>query len=129
VKGDPRAALDAYFSAIAALDPDRISAAFAEDGEIEDPVGSEVCRGRSDIARYWANGLCRGVSSLGITVVCALPAGTSIAAHWRMEAVSRSGTPASAEGIDVLDIGPDGLIRRAEGYWDQAGFRSRLTGG
>jgi hypothetical protein len=63
-----------------------------------------------------------------IEVVSALPAGGSIAVHWRMNARGASGHRASVEGIDVLQVRTDGLIIRAEGYWDQHGFRRALTG-
>ncbi|MCU1615369.1 MAG: ketosteroid isomerase-like protein [Frankiales bacterium] len=121
-------ALTAYFEALAALDAHRIAAVFAEDGEIEDPVGTGVRRGREQITDYFAQGLCRGAASVEIEVVSALPAGGSIAAHWRMNARGKSGHDAKAEGIDVLQVGTDGLIIRAEGYWDQHGFRSALSG-
>jgi hypothetical protein len=45
-----------------------------------------------------------------------------------MNARGKSGHDATAEGIDVLQVGADGLIIRAEGYWDQQGFRRALSG-
>jgi steroid delta-isomerase len=121
-------ALAAYFAALAALDPKQIAAAFAHDGEIEDPVGTGVRRGREQVAEYFAHGLCRGAASVEIEVVTALPAGGSIAAHWRMTAQGKSGHEAEAQGIDVLQVGPEGLIVRAKGYWDQQSFRKALSG-
>jgi hypothetical protein len=41
-----RNVLDSYFKAIAARDPSRLALVFAEDGEIEDPVGTPVRKGR-----------------------------------------------------------------------------------
>jgi hypothetical protein len=55
-----------------------------------------------------------------------LPAGRSVAGHWQMSARTRSGVLARAEGIDVLQRDPSGLIHRAEGYWDQMAFRAAL---
>ena len=46
-----------------------------------------------------------------------------------MTARSGAGVVARAEGIDVLDLDEAGLIRRAEGYWDQAAFRNALIHG
>jgi steroid delta-isomerase len=117
-----------YFAALAALDPKQIAAVFAEDGEIEDPIGTGVRRGREQIAEYFAQGLCWGAARIGIEVVTALAAGGSIAAHWRMTAQGKGGHEAEAEGIDVLQVGTDGLIVRAEGYWDQPSFRKALGG-
>lgn len=55
-----------------------------------------------------------------------MPAGGSIAAHWRMTARTIAGEMATAEGIDVLHVEEGGLISRAEAYWDQAAFRDAL---
>ena len=121
-------ALTDYFEALASLDPGRIAGAFAEDGEIEDPVGSPVQRGRDAIAEYFAGGMCAGASAVEIEIVSALPSGDAIAAHWRMTAYSKHGHTVEAEGIDVLVVDAGGLIRRAEGYWDRAAFRAALSG-
>jgi steroid delta-isomerase len=120
--------LATYFAALTALDPKQIAAVFAEDGEIEDPIGTGVRRGREQAAEYFAQGLCRGAARIEIEVVTALAAGGSIAAHWRMSAQGKSGHETEVEGIDVLQVGADGLIVRAEGYWDQQSFRKALSG-
>lgn len=120
-------ALGGYLAAIAALDADGIAACFASDGELEDPRGSSVRRGRQEITDYWAGGLCRLATKVEIEVIAALPAGGSIAAHWQMTARSITGALATAEGIDLLHVGEGGLISRAEGYWDQAAFRDALS--
>jgi ketosteroid isomerase-like protein len=122
-----RKALDRYFDALRSLDPERIADRFSEDGEIEDPVGSRVCRGRPGIAAYFAGGMCAGASAVEIEIVTALPSGDAIAAHWRMTAESKEGHRVDAEGIDVLVIAGQGLIQRAEGYWDRDGFRAAIA--
>ena len=122
------AVLRAYFDALTALDPARIASVFAEDGEIEDPVGTGVRRGRAEVAAYFAGGLCATAQSVRIEIVSALAAGDSIAAHWRMTAHARGGRTADAEGIDVLQINGQGHILRAEGFWDQQAFRAALAG-
>ena len=120
--------LRAYFDALTKLDPDGIAKLFAEHGEIEDPVGPSVGRGRPAVAEYWRSGLCAVADRVEIEILAALPAGGSIAAHWRMTAYTRSGHVADAEGIDVLRVNDDGQITRAEGYWDQQAFRRALAG-
>jgi steroid delta-isomerase len=123
-----RRALNQYFDALRSLDPQLIAQAFAADGEIEDPIGSPVRIGRQEIADYFAGGMCAAASSVEIENISAFPAGSSIAAHWRMTAHSKKGHHVEAEGIDVLDVDDRGLIRRAEGYWDLHGFRAALAG-
>lgn len=122
-----RKTLDAYFAAIAARDPQRIAAVFAEDGEIEDPVGGPVRRGRKDVAAMFAAGVAALASHVEIKVLAALPGGNSIAAHWAMTARGKAGREVAAEGIDVLQVDAAGLITRAEGYWDAAAFRQTLA--
>jgi steroid Delta-isomerase len=123
---DGRRTLDAYFAAIASLEPARIAACFRSDGEMEDPIGSPIRNGHDEIQEYWSGGLCAVAAAVEIEVVAAFPAGKSIAGHWQMTARSRGGAIARAEGIDVLRLDGAGLIRRAEGYWDQAAFRDAL---
>lgn len=120
--------LRGYFDALASLDPERIAGLFSEIGEIEDPVGTPVWRGRPAIADYWRRGLCAVASNVDIEILIALPAGTSIAVRWRMTAQAHDGRTAEAEGIDVLQFDDHGLIIRAEGYWDQQGFRRAIAG-
>lgn len=124
----PGRALDRYFAAIAARDPREIAACFRPDGELEDPLGSPVRYGRDDIREYWRQGLCAVTETVEIQVLAALSCGGSVAGHWRMTARAAGGTIAEAEGIDVLRLDDEGLIRRAEGYWDQAAFRAALSG-
>jgi steroid Delta-isomerase len=119
--------LERYFAAIASLAPDRIAACFRGDGELEDPIGTRVRRGRDEICEYWAQGLCAVAVAVDIEILVALPAGRSVAGHWRMSARSRGGAVARAEGIDVLRIDEAGLISRAEGYWNRTAFRDALV--
>ena len=123
---DGRQVLDRYFAALAALEPATIAACFRPDGELEDPIGTPVRNGRDEIREYWARGLCAVAADIDIDILIVLPASYSVAAHWRMTARSHGGLVATAEGIDVLRFDEGGLIRRAEGYWDQAGFRNAL---
>ncbi len=121
-------ALKAYFAGLSALDPEMISAAFTEDGELEDPVGSTVRKGRTEIAKYFSKGLCSVSRTLEIAPVKIHPAGNSLAVQWRMSVESLAGKKAEAEGIDVLTLAEDGLIGRIEGYWDQRAFLKAFMG-
>ena len=119
--------LDSYFEAIAARDPSRIALVFAENGEIEDPVDTPVRKGRDAVAGLFASGAALLASAVEINVLAALPSGNCIAAHWTMTARSKAGHEVRAEGIDVLEVNPQGLIVRAEGYWNAAAFREALA--
>jgi steroid delta-isomerase len=122
-----RATLENYFAAIASRDPQRIASLFAEDGEIEDPVGSPVRHGRAGVAEMFASGVAALATYVEIRLVAALPSGGSIAAHWTMTALGKAGQETTAEGIDVLAVNSLGLIVRAEGYWKALAFRQVLA--
>ena len=122
-----RNTLDTYFRAIAARDPERIASVFAKDGEIGDPVGSPVRHGRNEVARLFASGVATHASHAETQVLAALPSGNCIAAHWTMTARGKAGHMVEAEGIDILQVNANGLIVRAEGYWDAAAFRQALA--
>jgi steroid Delta-isomerase len=122
-----RAAVEAYFAAIAARDPQRIALAFAEDCEIEDPVGTPVRHGREAVAALFASGVATLATDVKIHTIAAFPSGNSIAAHWTMTARGKGGREFEASGIDVLLVDEGGLILRAQGYWNAAAFRNALA--
>ena len=119
--------LAAYFDAIAAMDPPRIASLFADNGEIEDPVGTEVAVGREAVQAYFARGLGSLRACVVIEVRGVFPSGDSIAAHWSMTAHGRDGREVRADGIDVIRVSAQGEIRRAEGYWNAAAFRHAMA--
>jgi steroid Delta-isomerase len=123
-----RKALDAHIAALSAIDPQRIAASYADDGQIEDPVGTGVHRGRATVEAYFSRGLGSLASHVEIQVLTALPSGDSIAAHWTMKAHGKAGREVEAEGIDVLQMDAHGKIIRSEGYWNAAAFRQALAG-
>jgi steroid delta-isomerase len=122
-------AMHRFFDAIAAVAPSRIAATFAEDGEIEDPVGSPAVRGRAAIETSFTNGFATRIASAEIHVIAAFTTGSSVAAHWRMRARGVSGREAEVEGIDVIHVDASGLIMRVEGYWDPAPFLAAVSSG
>ena len=121
-----RNVLDSYFKAIAARDPSRLALVFAEDGEIEDPVGTPVHKGRDTLAGLFASGMALA-SDAEINVLAAFPSGNCIAAHWTTTVRTKAGREAKAEGIDVLEVNEQGLIVRMKGYWNAAAFREALA--
>ena len=48
-----RQAVEGYFKAFDALDPDAVIALYAEDCTVEDPVGSPVIRGRAAVLDFY----------------------------------------------------------------------------
>jgi steroid Delta-isomerase len=119
--------VDAFFRAIESVDAHRIAALFAEDATLEDPIGTEVIRGRENIQASFANGLAQLIRSAEITTVFAAESAGRVAAHWRMTARAADDTEVCAEGIDIITVSVDGLIERVEGYWDANSFVAALS--
>jgi hypothetical protein len=44
-----------------------------------------------------------------------------------MSARGKAGREVKADGVDVLQVDADGLIVRAEGYWNAVAFRQALA--
>ena len=70
-----RAAVDTYFAAIAARDPERIATVFAEECEIEDPVGTPIRYGRPAVAALFASGVFVLATHVEIRTLAALASG------------------------------------------------------
>jgi steroid delta-isomerase len=122
--------VDAFVRAIESVDAHRIAALFAEDATLEDPVGTEMIRGRANIQASFANGLAQLVRSAEITTVFAAESAGRVAAHWTMTARAADHidhVEVCAEGIDIITVGVDGLIKRVEGYWDARSFVAALS--
>ena len=122
-----RNTLDAYFGAIAAIDPSRIAALFAEDGEIEHPLGTEMHRGRAAVAQYFSvlEPIVAHIEIQRPSPRCRVAGASRRTGRCRR---GKNGREVEAEGIDVLQVNEQGQIVRAEGYWNLAGFVQALAG-
>lgn len=107
----------AYFAAIGQAEVSELTALFAADVHLEDPVGTPVLRGHEGIARF-LKGLSRAWAEIRMspTLVCAR--GTSAAVAWHAVGRSATNTVIEFDGIDVVTVDDAGLITRIEGYWD-----------
>src|SRR5262249_5705732 len=85
-----------------------------------------VRKGRDTLAGLFASGMALA-SDVEVNVLAAFPSGNCIAAHWTTTVRTKAGQEAKAEGIDVLEVNVQGLIVRAEGYWNAAAFREALA--
>ena len=117
-----RILVDRYVQAMSEGDEDAYVALFADDGTLEDPVGSPVRKGHDDIRAFW--GEVHALSS-DITLVLTGPvrvAGSELA--FPMEAVTQVGdTTMVVDIIDVFRVTDDGRIAAMRAYWDPAEVR------
>ena len=106
-----------YFEALGADDGEAFAALFSEDVHFEDPVGGTVLTGRDGVMKFH-RGVARAWESLDMQAEDVFVRGSRAAVYWDAEGRSRSGKDIDFDGINVLVLDDDGLIRRMEGYWD-----------
>lgn len=118
--------IHAYTAAINALDAEAFANCFAEECELNDPVGAPPARGREG-ARAFFNAFAPLLSRMNIRAGRIFLNGDKAAFSWVMEAEGRGGQFATAEGIDVFEFDANGKIARSYGYWNPGPFVAALT--
>jgi steroid delta-isomerase len=107
-----RSILQRYVELVSAGDYEAITALYASDATVEDPVGSQPRRGREEIRDLYRNAAGKVRLELQGNVRVA---GTSAAAPM-------IGRPAGMEGmiveiVDVMTFNEEGLITSMQAYW------------
>ncbi|MFI1913620.1 nuclear transport factor 2 family protein [Nocardia sp. NPDC020380] len=120
------AAVLQFFRASQSGDAESWAAAFAEDGVFHDPVGKPPILGRKAIREFIASVLPNFSPFLGLTPHQAHTVGRSVAVSWSGAAVSVTGVPVNWSGINVYELGADGLIVEAKAYFNQEIFQAQL---
>ncbi len=107
-------ALQAYVDGLNARDADAVIALFADEAEIEDPVGTAVKRG-SEI-EAWFRGAVRAEAQLELVAPIRASHGKSAAMAFTVTSVRRDGRYLT-NSLDVAHFDERGKIVRLEGYW------------
>jgi steroid delta-isomerase len=117
-----RATIDRYVAAFGNGDKDGYLSLFSPDATVEDPVGSDVCRGPVEIAGFWD-----GVRNLTPTIHLQLVGSPRVAggaAAFAMQALPELGdTKMVVDIIDVMTFDDDGRITSLQAFWDMAEMR------
>ncbi|MEV4380078.1 nuclear transport factor 2 family protein [Streptosporangium sp. NPDC049644] len=102
-----------YLDAVANGTADDIASCYAEDGTLEDPVGSEPRRGRAAIREFYSalEGARRDTELLTVRI-----AGDSAAFHFRVRTELGDRT-FDIEPIDVMTFDEDQRITGMRAYW------------
>lgn len=108
-----------YLSTFSAGDREGWLDLFAPDATLEDPVGSDVCKGREEIGAFWDRS--RSMAD-GITLrLVQGPGGSDDEAAFAMEAHAEIGGNAMViPTIDVMSFDDDGLITAQRAFWSAA---------
>ena len=125
-----RQLVDEYYAAVRSLDPDRYAAAFAEDGSLEDPVGTPPTQGRDAIKlTYSTSPLAFDEVNMLPTDVYAPSLTNEAAARWSVTLRVR-GTGVvinNVSGITYFRFDNDCLIRSARVFWNPVAIAANAT--
>ena len=106
-----KAALQAYIDRFNAGDADGIAALYAENGTVEDPVGSPAKHGRKEIAEFY-----KGAMQVGAKLALAAPIRGSHANSAAMAFTAKAG-PMTVHVIDVMTFDDKGKFATMKAYW------------
>ncbi len=113
------ATIDRYIAAFSSADKDGYLGVFAPGATVEDPVGSDVCTGATEIAAFW-DGV-RGLTPDITLVKTGVPRIAGGEAAWSLRAIAAMGDAKMAvDIIDVMAFDDDGRVTSLRAYWDMA---------
>jgi|HubBroStandDraft_6_1064221.scaffolds.fasta_scaffold1702313_1 steroid delta-isomerase len=113
---DYAATVNRYLELLATGGADEITALYTDDATIEDPVGSDVRRGRGAVHEFYA-----AIENLSkeTELVTLRAAGNEIAFWWRMT-VNAGGSRTRLEPISVMTFDADAKIMSMRAFWSPA---------
>jgi steroid Delta-isomerase len=113
---DYAATVNRYLELLATGGADEITALYTDDATIEDPVGSDVRRGRGAVHEFYA-----AIENLSkeTELVTLRAAGNEIAFWWRMT-VNAGDSRTRLEPISVMRFDADAKITSMRAFWSPA---------
>jgi len=113
---DYAATVNRYLELLATGGADEITALYTDAATIEDPVGSDVRRGRGAVHEFYA-----AIENLSkeTELVTLRAAGNEIAFWWRMT-VNAGGSRTRLEPISVMTFDADAKITSMRAFWSPA---------
>lgn len=119
-----KARLVDYIEAFNAADAARIVALFADNASVEDPVGTPLKEGKSEIETFYTY-----ATSVGARLeLMAAPRGShgnSASISFRVHITAQDGRPAYIDVTDVMDFDAAGKILRMRAYWGADDYHVR----
>ncbi|MFM0729822.1 nuclear transport factor 2 family protein [Paraburkholderia sediminicola] len=111
-----KARLVDYIEAFNAADASRVVALFADNASVEDPVGTPLKEGKSEIETFYTY-----ATSVGARLELMVPPrgshGNSASISFRVHITAQDGRPAHIDVTDVMDFDAAGKILRMRAYW------------
>ena len=117
----------AYFTNMAAMNPEDWLEHFAEDAISYDPVGHPPTKVHEGFREFF--GQLQGVfDQLKSTTEHIFIGGNEAAVKWIIQGKSKSGKSVNFEGITVFEINDAGKIQTTRAYWNPAEMIAQLRG-
>jgi steroid Delta-isomerase len=116
-----RSTIASYVSAINGRDPEAIAALFAEDAVQADPASQPPNVGRVAIASFFQNGI-GGSDAWTFTAHAVHTCADHVAIDFSIS-IESGGVHMDIAGIEVFEVGDDGLISSVNAYWDDADLK------
>lgn len=121
------AVVAAYFTNMAAMNPEGWLDNFAQDAVSYDPVGHPPAKVHEGFREFF--GQLQGVfEQLESTTEHIFVAGNEAAVKWTIRGVSKSGKSVTFEGITVFEVNEAGKILTTRAYWNPAAMVAQLRG-
>jgi len=113
-----RAAVDAYVAAYMANERDAFLDAFADDGVIEDPVGTPAHEGRDARGAFWDT-VHQLTERMTFDVKDVVVCGSEAAMVFRIHA-GTADAGIVLDAVDIFEVDDDGKISSMRAYWDMS---------
>jgi steroid delta-isomerase len=113
-----QAAVDAYVAAYTENDRDAFLDAFADDGVIEDPVGTPAHAGRDARGAFWDT-VHQLTERMTFDVKDVVVCGTEAAMVFRIHA-GTADAGIVLDAVDIFQVDDEGKIASMRAYWDMS---------
>lgn len=115
---DLRARVADYVTAVNSRDAQAIAEQFTPDAVQADPVSNPPNVGREAIAAFFAGGIAAS-DSWRFEAKAVHTCGDHVAIDFQIDVLT-AGQTMTIDGIEIFDVGDDGLFSAANAYWDDA---------
>ena len=119
--------LTAYFTNMAAMNPEGWVDTFAEDAVICDPIGNPPSKAHEDFQKFFGM-LSAFFEKMELSQDNIIIVGNNAAVKWTMRVVAKNGRSAMTEGISTFEINNVGKIQKVSSYWNEAEIMAQLKG-
>ncbi len=119
-----------YAAAWSSQDPDRLAGFYAEDGVLQVNAGDPSV-GRAAV-RATAEGFMTAFPDMVVRMDSMIPTPTGAVFHWTWTGTNTgpggTGHAVHLTGYEEWTLGPDGLIHRSLGHFDESEYQRQVTG-